>query len=107
MSDQEQAAADLAAIDTLLTDGERAIRARVRAWVEEAGVDEGMLGHWEAASFPAELLPGSAAWGSPAARCTATGAPDGARRGTASRWLSWRGPPAASRPRSTCGAGSR
>ena len=58
MGEQEQAGADLAAIDTLLTDEERAIRARVRAWVEEAGVVEAMLGHWEAASFPVELLPG-------------------------------------------------
>src|SRR5688500_9756702 len=58
MGEQEQAGADLAAIDTLLTDEERAIRARVRAWVEEAGVVEAMLGHWEAASFPTELLPG-------------------------------------------------
>jgi glutaryl-CoA dehydrogenase len=54
---------DLAAIDTLLMDEERAVRARVRSWVEEAGVAETMLRHWEAATFPYELLPGLGALG--------------------------------------------
>ena len=53
---------DIAAIDSLLSEEERAIRDRVRAF---AGPDlvAAMTEHWEAASFPYELLPGLGALG--------------------------------------------
>ena len=54
---------DIAGIETLLTDEERAVRDRVRSWVEDEGVVGVMAGHWDAATFPYELLPGLGALG--------------------------------------------
>jgi glutaryl-CoA dehydrogenase len=54
-------APDIASIDSLLSEEERAIRDRVRAFA--AGVVEPMTEHWERASFPYELLPGLGALG--------------------------------------------
>ena len=47
---------EIACIETLLTDEERAVRDRVRTYMDERVVGA-MTEHWERASFPYELLP--------------------------------------------------
>jgi glutaryl-CoA dehydrogenase len=55
-------ATDFYSIDELLSDSERAIRDRVRAWVDTE-VSPIASDYWEAARFPVELLPGYAQLG--------------------------------------------
>lgn len=55
-------APDIACIESLLTDEEREIRDRVRAFAD-ASVVATMTEHWEKATFPYELLPGLGALG--------------------------------------------
>ena len=98
---------DIAGIETLLTDEERAVRDRVRSWVEDESVVGVMDGHWDAATFPYELLPGLGALGIAGGIVDRdTAARGGTTWPTASASRRSHGHPAASRPRSTSRAAS-
>ena len=66
-------ATDFYSLDELLSDDERAIRDRVRVWVDTE-VSPIAADYWEAARFPVELVEGTASWASPAARSSVTAA---------------------------------
>ena len=59
-------ATDFYSLDELLSESERAIRDRVRVWVDTE-VSPIAADYWEAARFPVELVQGTARWASPAA----------------------------------------
>lgn len=60
--------------DELLSDTERDVRDRVRAWADSAVIPVAN-DYWERAQFPFEPVPGYARLASPAANSRATAAP--------------------------------
>jgi glutaryl-CoA dehydrogenase len=73
MSDQHAAAIDFYRLDDLLTDAEREVRDRVRAFCDKE-VTPIINDYWERAEFPFELVPKLAALNLAGGTITATAA---------------------------------
>jgi alkylation response protein AidB-like acyl-CoA dehydrogenase len=86
MSEQPQASADFYRIDDLLTDVEREVRDRVRAFCDKE-VTPIINDYWERAEFPFELVPSWPPCTWPAAPSRATAARGSARWPPA--WSAW------------------